>query len=185
MTHITVFDLETQRLAEEVGGWSNIRSMGFAAGVNYDVNIKRYERFTEAQTDDLINLLNRSDHIIGFNLIRFDFEVLRPYGFNPSKEILSKSTDLLLDLYQSLGFRISLNNLAQATLGEMKLADGLAAVRWFREGNLDKVFDYCEQDVRVTHDLWRFGALHGSVYYKDRRGTKTRVAVSWTYPSPP
>jgi DEAD/DEAH box helicase domain-containing protein len=183
MTRITVFDLETQRLAEEVGGWSNIRNMGFAVGVTYDVNAKRYARFTESQTDDLIDLLYRSDYIIGFNLIRFDFEVLRPYGFHPSQPILDKSTDLLLNLYQNLGFRISLNNLAQATLGEEKLADGLAAVRWFREGKIDKVFNYCEQDVRVTYELWRYGAMHGSVYYKDRRGYRTRVDVTWTFSS--
>jgi DEAD/DEAH box helicase domain-containing protein len=180
MTRITVFDLDTQRLAEEVGGWSNIRSMGFAAGVTYDVSAKRYDRFVEEQTDELIELLYRSDQIVGFNLIRFDFEVLRPYGFHPNKLILSKSTDLLINLYQNLGFRISLDNLAQATLGEKKLADGIAAVRWFREEQLDKVFDYCEQDVRVTYELWRYGATHGFVYYTDRQGYKKRVDATWS-----
>ena len=33
-----VFDLETQRLAREVGGWKNIHRMGFAAGVTLDVD---------------------------------------------------------------------------------------------------------------------------------------------------
>ncbi len=32
-----VFDLETKRLADEVGGWDHIDKMGLSAGVTYHV----------------------------------------------------------------------------------------------------------------------------------------------------
>lgn len=183
MTSIIVFDLETKRLANEVGGWSHIDKMGFAAGVTYDVIADTYERFTEDQTDKLIELLNQSEQIIGFNLLRFDYTVLRPYGFQITAAIRAKSVDLLLDIYDTLGFRIGLANLAEATLQETKSADGLAAVKWFREGKIDQVLDYCEQDVLVTYKLWTFGATHGYLLFSDRRGNSKQVHVNWTLPS--
>jgi DEAD/DEAH box helicase domain-containing protein len=178
MECILVFDLETKRLADEVGGWSHIDKMGFAAGVTYDVLEDAFERFTEERVDRLIDLLYRADRIIGFNLLRFDFTVLRPYGFKLTQAIREKTTDLMIDIYNALGFRVGLDNLAAATLGEAKSADGLAAVKWFREGNIDLVLNYCEQDVRVTSKLWEFGVQHGYLLYTDRRGRPSRIKVN-------
>ena len=183
MSRFVVFDLETKRLAKEVGGWNHIDKIGFAVGVTYDVSADSFNRFTEDQTDQLIDLLIQSEQIIGFNLIRFDYTVLRPYGFQLTDAIRTKTVDLLQDIYNALGFRIGLDNLAEATLHESKSADGLAAVKWFREGKIDKVFAYCEQDVRVTYQLWEFGATHGYVIYSDRQGNRKQVHVKWTVPS--
>jgi DEAD/DEAH box helicase domain-containing protein len=182
MKRIIVFDLETKKLADEVGGWSHIDKMGFAVGVTYDVLADVYQRFTEEHSDELIELLSQADQIIGFNLIRFDYTVLRPYGLRNSPSLKEKTTDILLDLYSALGFRISLDKIASATLDESKLADGLAAVRWFREGKVDLVLDYCEQDVRVTYKLWVYGATHGYVLYPARTGEKKRANVNWSLP---
>ncbi|TFH35584.1 MAG: hypothetical protein E4G99_06965 [Anaerolineales bacterium] len=183
MAKLIVFDLETKKLADEVGGWSHIDRMGFAAGVTYDVGADAYERFTEAQADELIQRLIQAEQIIGFNLIRFDYAVLRPYGFQVTDGVRDKSTDLLLDIYQALGFRIGLDNLAEATLKESKSADGLDSVKWFREGKIDQVLDYCEQDVRITYKLWAFGVAQGYVRYSDRRGNGHQVKVNWALPA--
>ena len=180
LSKILVFDLETKRLADEVGGWSNVAQMGFASGVLLDVYANRFLHFTEENVMELIDQIHQADIVVGFNLIRFDFEVLRPYGLSPSRSLTTKSIDLLEHIYRALGFRLSLDNLAATSLGVKKSADGLAAVRWYRAGQIQKVLDYCEQDVRVTYELWQYGVKNGYVRYKDRRGTIQRVLVDWS-----
>jgi DEAD/DEAH box helicase domain-containing protein len=180
-----VFDLETKRLANQVGGWSNIEKMGFAAGVTYNIDSGQFSRYTEDQVEGLISSINSADLIVGFNLIRFDFTVLKPYGLQLDQALLHKSVDLLDVIHSTLGFRLGLANLARATLGETKSADGVESVRWYEEGEIEKVLDYCEQDVRVTYQLWRYGINNGHVYYLDRRGNKIRVRINWRGDSSP
>jgi DEAD/DEAH box helicase domain-containing protein len=174
-----VFDLETKRLAHEVGGWSHIAKLGLAAAVLLDIDSNEAMRFVEDDANSLIVEILGANRVIGFNLLRFDYEVLRPYGLSVNSELVHKTTDILKLVHDALGFRISLNNLAEATLQEAKSADGLQAVEWYREGLIDKVLDYCEQDVRVTHRIWKHGIEHKEVLYRDRNMRLRRVAVSW------
>jgi DEAD/DEAH box helicase domain-containing protein len=179
MTGAVVFDLESKFLAIEVGGWSNIEKMGFAAGVTYDVTTNEYARYTEDQVEMLLDILQQADLIVGFNLLYFDFKVLKPYGLRVDETLRRKCLDLLVELHHTLGFRLGLGNLAEATLGESKSADGIQSVQWYRDGEIDKVLDYCEQDVRVTYELWKFGSEHGHVSYRDRSNRVTHVSVDW------
>jgi len=174
-----VFDLESQRLADEVGGWSNIAAMGFAAGVTLEVETGRVQAFLEEDLPALIGNLHDADHIIGYNLLRFDYEVLKPYGLRVDRTLLSKTTDMLRDLELALGFRLPLDALAEATLGEQKTADGIQSVRWYKAGEIEKVVAYCEHDVLVTHRVWDFGRDNGFVRYFDRRGGLRQIAVAW------
>jgi DEAD/DEAH box helicase domain-containing protein len=86
---------------------------------------------------------------------------------------------MLQDLYRQLRWRPKLDNVATATLGESKSADGLQAVHWFRQGQLDKVLDYCRRDVEVTWRVYDFGRQNGYVQYRDRRWHVLRVPVNW------
>lgn len=177
MKNTIIFDLETQFAADEVGGWSNIRDMRLAVGVTYNVETDTYSSFTEKEADVLIKTLQEADLVVGYNLLRFDYEVLRAYTDDPLSDL--PTVDMLQDLYRALGWRPKLDDLAAATLGERKSADGLQAVRWFREGQLDKVIDYCRRDVEVTWLVYEFGQRNGYVQYRDRRWRVHRVPVRW------
>ena len=83
-------------------------------------------------------------------------------------------------IYEALGFRVSLDSLAEASLGETKSADGVQSVQWFKEGKIDKVIEYCKRDVEVTKRLYEYGVQNGFVRFKDRRGGKKKVQVNWT-----
>jgi DEAD/DEAH box helicase domain-containing protein len=85
----------------------------------------------------------------------------------------------MIPLYQTLGFRPKLEDLAAATLGVGKLGDGLDAVRWYREGELEKLAEYCRRDVEATHQIYRYGKEHGHVLLRDRYRGSRRVPVSW------
>ena len=54
MKNIVYFDLETQKSAEEVGGWDKIGQMGMSVGVTYSTSRGGYAIYGEKQVDDLI-----------------------------------------------------------------------------------------------------------------------------------
>jgi DEAD/DEAH box helicase domain-containing protein len=176
-TPLLVLDLETQRTADQVGGWSHIRDMGLSVGVTYDPELDEYHVYREEDAAQLVADLRAADLVVGYNLIRFDYEVLRAYTPDPLQDL--PTVDMLVDLRHALGWRPRLNDVAAATLGEQKSADGLAAVRWFREGKLQKVIDYCKRDVEVTWRVYDFGRQNRHVLILDRQLRPRRVPVPW------
>ncbi|HEY73934.1 MAG: helicase [Chloroflexi bacterium] len=177
MRNIVAFDVETQYLADEVGGWGNIRGMGLAVAVTYHAAEDVYRDYTEEQVGDLIAALREADLVVGYNVLRFDYEVLRAYTDDPLADL--PTVDMMRDLHQTLGWRPKLDGLAAATLGEGKSADGIQAVHWFRAGKLDQVIAYCRKDVEVTWGVYDFGRQNGYVQYHDRRRRVRKVPVRW------
>ena len=175
--NVAFFDLETQRLAEEVGGWGNVHLMRLALGVLYDKGSSGFEVFAEEQVENLIGRLKGYDLVVGFNIKRFDYRVLSAYTAFDFGEL--PTFDILEDIYQRLGFRLSLGHLAEQTLGKAKIADGIQAVRWLREGKLDAVVKYCKDDVAITRDLFDFGLSRGYLVYQTKDGQTVRLPVNW------
>lgn len=173
---IVYFDLETMRGADEVGGWSNIKKMGMAVGVCYQTSTQNYHFFEEHQVAELINLLKSADLIVGFNHIRFDYEVLRGYDSFDFHKL--PNFDMLIDLNDRLGHRVKLDSVAKSTLGVSKSADGLQSLQWFKEGKMDLIKEYCQQDVKVTKEVFEFGVKHQFVNI-DNFGTPKKVNLDW------
>ena len=73
------FDLETQKLASEVGGWGNIEALGVAVACTHDDDMG-YRDWWEAQAADLLRELHKASLVVGFNLNQFDYRVLSLYG---------------------------------------------------------------------------------------------------------
>jgi DEAD/DEAH box helicase domain-containing protein len=171
------FDLETQRLAEEVGGWGNKHLMRLSVAVVYDSRDKQYHHYREGDSEALIAHLRQFDLIIGFNIKSFDYGVLRGYS---SFDFNSLPTlDLLEDVFSCLGFRLSLDHLAQKTLGIQKSANGLQAVQWFREGELELLSQYCRKDVEITKSLFEEGREKGYLLFESKGGQMVRCPVDW------
>jgi DEAD/DEAH box helicase domain-containing protein len=175
---IVFFDVETQRTFDEVGGRHNLSRLGLAVAVTYDSSTGEYHSYTENEVDELVDELVAADLVVGFNVKKFDYEVLSPYTEYPLHSI--RTADILQDIYLELGFRLPLDAIAEATLGTRKSADGLQAVRWFRQGQMDKLIEYCRKDVELTRDLYEYGRQRGYVLYWDRRGRLQKIFVNWT-----
>ena len=170
---IAVFDLETQLSAQEVGGWDKAHRMKMSVGVIWDSFTGKMEAYLEEDVDALVEDLYKADLVVGFNTVRFDYNVLSGYAPFAAHRDLSalKSLDLLLEVQNILGHRLKLDSLAQATLNAEKSADGLQAIKWFKEGELDKIIQYCEQDVAVTRDLFLHALEKNYLCYTSRYGT--------------
>ena len=175
--NIVFFDLETQRTFDEVGGRHNIRRMGLSVAVTFSTATGQFHVYTEDKVADLIAQLRSADLVVGFNLLHFDYEVLRAYTDDALDDL--PTVDMLQHVHRALGFRVSLDGLASATLETSKSADGLQAVRWWSQDHLDKIIDYCKQDVDVTRQPWEFGRQHRYVQFYDRRYQLRRIRVSW------
>jgi DEAD/DEAH box helicase domain-containing protein len=175
--NIVYFDVETQKLFEEVGGRDASRLL-LACGVTWSTDRNDFAVYWEKDAAALVAELKTADRVIGFNSIGFDYEVLKPYA--PKENFRAfRSTDMLQDIYRTLNFRLSLDSIARATLGTTKTADGVQSVEWFRNGELDKVAEYCKSDVDITRRIHEFGRDNGFVYYYSKLGSKLKVAVNW------
>ena len=175
-----VFDIETQYLAAEIpGGWNNLPGMKVSCAVVYDVDQAKYYTYVEENVQDLIRHLKASSLVIGFNSLRFDYGVLQ--GYTSFKLQSLPTLDLMADLQKKLGHRLSLAHLAQHTLGGAeKSADGLLAVQWWREGKYDQVIVYCQMDVKLTHDLWKFGRDNKHILFAHKQsGEILKCPVQW------
>ncbi|MBE2203261.1 MAG: ribonuclease H-like domain-containing protein [Chthoniobacterales bacterium] len=175
---IVYFDLETQRTANDVGGWDKKHEMGLSLGVTFSTGENKYEIFPESRVDDLIKRLQRADLVVGFNVIGFDYEVLMGYTVLALPEQLP-TLDLLLDIEKACGHRIKLEDVAQGTLGIGKTAGGLEAVQWWREGRLMEIAEYCCFDVKVTKLVHEYGAANKELFFHNRFGQKQRLEVEW------
>ena len=174
---VLFFDLETQKSAEEVGGWGNIHKMGLAVGVVWDSLDREFFTYEEKDARQLVDKLRTTDLVVGFNVIGFDYTVLQPYSDFDLQEI--NTFDMLVDVKKRLGFRLSLNHLAQHTLNAKKSADGLISLQWYKEGKISKIIQYCKQDVEITRDLYLFGEKNGLVKYQSRSGNPLQIEVNW------
>src|SRR5512133_3882160 len=173
--NIVYFDLESQKLFEDVGG-RDASKLLLACGVTWSTERNDFAVYWEKDAAALVAELKSADRVIGFNIINFDYEVLKPYA--PTTYFRSfRSTDMLQDIYRALNFRLSLDSIAKATLGTPKTADGIQSVQWYRNGELDRVAEYCKSDVDITRRVHEFGRDNGFVYYYSKLGSKLKVAV--------
>jgi len=166
MNKEVVLDLETQKIFSEVSQ-NNPRLLGISVVGIYRRETKTYEKFWEGELDRLWPILEGADLTIGFNIRKFDFPVLSAYY--PGDLTKLPVLDILESVKESLGFRIGLDNLARATLGLQKTADGLAAIEFYRQGEMDKLAEYCLNDVKITKEIYDYAVKNGSLKYYDLR----------------
>ncbi|MGC1480557.1 MAG: ribonuclease H-like domain-containing protein [Chthoniobacterales bacterium] len=176
---IVYFDLETQRTANDAGGWDRLDRTGMSIGVTYSTGLGEYQIFSETRVEHLIAQLRRADLVVGYNLIKFDYRVLNQYTVLDLAEHIP-TLDLMLDVENVIGHRLKLEALATGTLGVGKTAEGLDAIKWWREGKVLEIAEYCCFDVKVTKLVHEHGHEHGELFYKDRFDQKQRVAIKWS-----
>lgn len=160
-----VLDLETQNSFQDVGGRGKNHLLKISVCGVYFYDTDKYAIYEEHELSKLAPLLQTADQIIGFNIKGFDFEVLQPYvNFNLFEV---PYLDILEEIEKVIGHRISLETVAQATLGAGKSGTGLQAISYWRSGRLEELKKYCLDDVKVTRQVYEYVQNNGKLLYTD------------------
>ncbi|GIW63914.1 MAG: hypothetical protein KatS3mg091_716 [Patescibacteria group bacterium] len=170
-----IFDLESKYTLKEKGydkSRLGVSVLGF-----YDYQTDSYEVLEEADLPKFFKVVEHCSYLIGYNIVSFDIPVLQSYYAGDLASI--PVFDLMTDIKNKTGKRFGLNDLASATLGEVKSGNGLSAIFLYREGKLDELKQYCYDDVVLTKKLFDYGVKHNQIFYPDVYD-KTAVSVNWS-----
>lgn len=159
-----VFDLETQNYFSDVGS-NDPAGLDISVACFYDSATDKYTALSIDELSQAWPIIEQADALVGYNSNHFDIPLLNKYY--PGDLRTFKSIDILESIKDSLGRRLRLDSVAEATVGAKKSADGLQAVRWWREGKIEEVKKYCTQDVKVTKKVFDYALEHGHVKFKD------------------
>jgi len=179
--NVLVLDIETKFTFDEVGGRDKTESLGISVVGLYDYKTLRYDAVEEKDVARLEARLADRPLLVGFNIKKFDLSVLKPYlHFDP---FALPVCDIMEEIQNKVGHRIGLDSVAQATLGTGKTGHGLDAIKYYRNGEIDKLKKYCLDDVRLTKDIYEYACRNKVLFFTSKFGTaKTRVELSLDFP---
>ncbi|MBI4212072.1 MAG: ribonuclease H-like domain-containing protein [Deltaproteobacteria bacterium] len=181
--NIVVFDLETKNAFDDVGGKHALDKLGISVLGAFDYVNGKYTIYEEAELGVFFDRLQSRPLLVGFNNRKFDTPVLQSYSKFDLKAL--PQLDLLEEMVKTLGHRVSLDSVASATLGKGKTGDGLDAIRYYRSGEFDKLKKYCLEDVKITRQVYEFGAEKKELFYTPKFGSgKARAKVDWKISHP-
>lgn len=160
------FDIETQNTFQQVGSNEPV-DLDISLLCIHDSKDDSYHTFMHNELDRLWPFLEGADIIIGYNSDHFDLPILNKY-YHDDLFKKAKSLDILKEIKKSLGKRIKLDTVAEATLGINKSGDGLDAIKWWNSGEIDKIKKYCLDDVRITKEVYDYAKANGKLKYKDK-----------------
>ena len=164
-----VFDIETSNIFQDVASNDPV-ALDMSVCCIYDYETDKYSSYTKETLSDMWPIFEKADMIIGFNSDHFDIPVLNKYYSGDLTKI--KSLDLLKEIKESIGRRLKLDSVAEATLNTNKSGHGGEAIVWWKNGEKQKVIDYCTDDVRITKDVYEYALKNKLLKYKDGKEIK-------------
>ena len=164
-----VFDIETSNWFSEVGS-SDPADLSIALVGIHDTE-SGYKSFLEHELPQLWSILEQADLLVGWNSDHFDVPLLNKYY--PGDLLKIRSLDLMNEIYATIGRRLKLDAVAEGTLGDRKTdGKGGQSVRWWRDGEIEKVREYCIKDVELTKRIFDYALEHGKIKYKELGQTR-------------
>lgn len=175
---LLVFDVETKKAFDEVGGY-HPEKLGVSIIGTYwrDESGEEYVGYREGNFSPFWRKLETADLVVGFNIISFDYETLKPYYTGSFKQF--PSLDIMVEMEKHLGHRVSLDAVAKETLGEQKNGHGLDAIRYYHDGDWESLEKYCLQDVKVTKDIYEYGVANKVLRFKNKWNNIIEVPVNF------
>ncbi len=163
MRRIT-FDIETKNFFADVGS-NDPTALDISVVCIHDSLDDSYQSFLEKDFPKLWPILEKADMLITWNGDHFDIPLLNKYYSGDLSKI--RSLDLMNEVRNSIGRRLKLDTVAEATLGINKSGNGFDAVTWWNAGEIDKIIKYCIDDVKITKDIYDYAMKNGKLKYKD------------------
>ena len=169
-----IFDIETKNTFEDAQS-NDPADLDVSVVCLWDSESDKYLSFLEDQFDDMWPYFENADLIVTYNGKHFDLPCLQPHA--PLDLSAIKHVDLFEKMNKVTGKKLPLNGIAQSTLGIAKSGHGLDAIAWWNAGEIQKIIDYCIQDVKVTKAVYDHAFENKELKYQDRN-TKQEVTVT-------
>jgi DEAD/DEAH box helicase domain-containing protein len=159
------FDIETANWITDTGS-NDPADLTIAIVCIHDSETGQYSSYLEGELPKLWPILERADLLIGYNSDHFDIPLLNKYY--PGDLTKIKSLDIMVEVQKVIGRRLKLDTLAEGTLGDKKLdGKGGQSLVWWRNGEIEKVREYCIKDVKLTRDLFDYAVKNSVLKYKE------------------
>jgi len=184
-----VFDLETKSFFVKDGKFDPSR---FGVSIlslyhrKLDKTLSEVEgeilSFWEKDFGGMWKIFQSANRIIGFNSLSFDVPALSPYSPNGFSKL--PHFDILDEIKKATGHKTSLHKIAKATLGVQKTDSGENAVLYWERGDkksLELLKKYCEDDVRITKDIYDYVLKNKSLKFTDYWNNPREVSLDFTY----
>lgn len=168
--NIVVFDIETKNIFQDVGK-NDPTLLDISVVALHDSATNKYLCFTQEEFKDMWPYFERADIIVGYNSEHFDLPLLQKYYHGDLTKI--KHLDILKEIKDSFGRRMKLDSIAEGTLGINKSGHGLQAITWWRNGEYEKVKQYCIDDVKITKRVFEYAIKHNKLKFKEGTGNVT------------
>jgi len=178
MSKEVVLDIETQNTFAEVGSYDPTKLLISIVGV-YFYETDEFIAYEEHELKDLWSRLEHCERIIGYNSKGFDVPIMNNYYAGDLFQI--PQLDMLEEIHKSLGFRLKLDDVAASSIGIRKSGHGLQAVEWWKQGEIQKIKNYCLDDVKVTRELYEYGKKYRALAFEDRLGQRKGIPVDFTW----
>jgi len=170
-----IFDIETKNIFSDVQS-DNPVDLDLSVISIHDSATNKYYSFLEDNLDEMWHFFEDADLLITFNGNHFDIPLLQKYS--PLNLSSKNHLDIFAEVEKSIKKKIGLDAIASTTLGTTKSANGLQAVAWWNSGEIDKIIKYCEQDVKVTKDVYDYALKNQKLFYIDRKtNEKTEIKL--------
>ena len=180
---VIVFDLETTGFLEDPNAVPTV-------GVLVTTNEGDVCHFRQHEMGTLANAIKASGYCAGFNVLEFDLPFLQRYTGVDLTGV--KVFDPLAEIRATRGFDKAgtwkLQTIATYNLNICKSGDGANAVQLWKDGKIDELLAYCDQDVMVTNALikrlWEQIELRGSATLKSEIGgvgepVEVQIDLNW------
>ncbi len=184
-----IFDLETQKFFDEIEG-SDPADLGVSILSMYvrilDENFCEIKgemiSFLEEDLGKSWEYFKSATRIVGFNSKHFDVPALKNYL--PLELTKIPHLDILEHVKEANGKRVSLNAIVKETLGDSKADDPRNAITYWSkhdEESLKKLKFYCEEDVRLTKEVYDYGLKNKTLKFKDYWNDIKTIEVDFSY----
>ena len=167
-----VFDIETTTAV----GPGELTDMDISVVSLYSSETNSLMSFTVDEFKEMWKHFETADVVIGYNNDHFDMPILNKYYAGDLTQI--RSIDILAEIKKSYGRRVKLDDIAKATLNHQKSGHGLQAVEWWEQGEIEKIKKYCEDDVKLTHDIYLFAKENKYLNLITFSGDKIKIEIN-------
>lgn len=159
-----VFDVETKNFFFDVGK-NDPSLLDIALVAIYDSETSSYSSFLEDELVKLWPIIEKADMLIGFNSEHFDIPLLNKYY--PGDLTKIKNLDILKEIKNSFGRRMRLDQLTEGTLGKNKSGHGSKVLEWWKSGEIEKIRNYCIDDVKLTREIYDYAITNNKLIFKE------------------